>query len=125
MFYSPHFEVHTDFNALTYIKTSFRVNAGGQRWVDKLSKNKHLLKKEYSLKSKHNVRSATVSEISHSGEHVQQTMDEERLLFDQSKNPYVFPKPSDPNLIASGGYDQADSEDGRYVYDHQADNKYG
>ena len=80
--------------------------------MDKLSKKKHQLKKEYSLKSKHNIKTAALSEISHSGEHVQQTMNEERILFDQSKNPYVFSKPNDPNLIASGGYDQADSQYG-------------
>ena len=54
-----------------------------------------------------------VSKISHSGECVQQAMNEERLLFDQNKNPSVFAKPNDPNLTANGGYD------------HQADNEYG
>ena len=31
LFYSPHFEVYTDFNPLTYIKTSCKLNATGQR----------------------------------------------------------------------------------------------
>ena len=53
-------------------------------------------------------------------------MNEERLLPDQNKNPSVFTKPSDPNLSANGGngYDHADSQYGRYGYDHQADNQY-
>ena len=34
LFYSPHFEVCTDFNPLTYIKTSCKVNAAGKRWVN-------------------------------------------------------------------------------------------
>ena len=37
LFYSPHFEVYTDFNPLTYIKTSCKVNATGQRWVNELA----------------------------------------------------------------------------------------
>ena len=36
MFYSPHFEVYTDFDPLTYIKISFKVNATGQRWLNEL-----------------------------------------------------------------------------------------
>ena len=31
----------------------------------------------------------------------------------------MFAKPNDPDLIAYGGYDQADSQYGRYGYDHQ------
>ena len=98
---------------------------------------RHQPKKEYLLRSKHNTKTATVSEISHSGERVQQAMNEERLLFDQNKNPSVFAKPNDPNLTANGGYDhQADNEyggngydhagsqSGRYGYDNQADNEY-
>ena len=34
LFYSPHFEVYIDFNPLTYIKTTSKVNATGQRWVN-------------------------------------------------------------------------------------------
>ena len=65
-------------------------------------------------------------------------MNEERLLFDQKKNPSVFVKPNDPNLTANGGYDHqvddhyggngydhTDSQYGRYEYDHQADNQCG
>ena len=37
LFYSPHFEVYTDFKPLTYIKTSCKVNAIGQRWVNELA----------------------------------------------------------------------------------------
>ena len=98
---------------------------------------RHQPKKEYILRSKHNTKTATVSEISHSGERVQQAMNEERLLFDQNKNPSVFAKPNDPNLTANGaydhqadneyggnGYDHADSQSGRYGYDNQADNQY-
>ena len=67
-----------------------------------------------------------MSEICHSGECVQHTLHEERLLFDQNKNPSVFAKPNDPNLTANDGneYDHADSQYGRYGYDHQADNQY-
>ena len=32
LFYSPNFEVYTDFNSLTYIKTSCKVKATSQRW---------------------------------------------------------------------------------------------
>ena len=67
-----------------------------------------------------------MSEIRHSGERVQHRLHEERLLFDQNKNPSVFAKPNDPNLTANDGneYDHADSQYGRYGYDHQADNQY-
>ena len=66
-------------------------------------------------------------------------MDEERLRFDQNKNPSVFAKLNGPNLRANGRYgydhqadnqyggnvyDHADNEYGRYRYDHQADNEY-
>ena len=44
---------------------------------------------------------------------MQQTMNEERLLFDQNKNPAVFAKPNDPNVTSN---DECD---------HQADNQYG
>ena len=64
---------------------------------------KHQPKKEYSLRSKHNIKTATLSEISHSGKCVQNTMNEERLLSDQNKNLSVFAKPNDPNLTANGG----------------------
>ena len=37
LFYSPHFEVYTDFNPLNYIKTSCKLNATGQRWVNELA----------------------------------------------------------------------------------------
>ena len=60
-------------------------------------------------------------------------MNEKRLLFYQNKNPSVFTKPNDPNLMANGkydhytdsqycryGYDRTDSQCGRYVYDHLA-----
>ena len=69
---------------------------------------------------------------------MQQTINEERLLFEQNKNPFVFAKPNDPNLTANGGYDyqddnqhggngygHTDSQNGRYGYDHQAENQYG
>ena len=37
MFYSPHFEEYTDSNSLTYIKTSCKINATSQRWVNELA----------------------------------------------------------------------------------------
>ena len=43
---------------------------------------RHQPKNEYSLRSKHNIETATISGISHSGERVQQTINEERLLSD-------------------------------------------
>ena len=87
---------------------------------------KYQSKKEYSLRSKHNIKTATVSEISHSGGCVQNTMNEERLLSDQNKYPSVFPKPNDPNLTANGrtGYDHNDRQYDGYGYDHQADNEH-
>ena len=36
LFYAPEFHVYTDFNPLTYIKTSSKVNATGQRWINEL-----------------------------------------------------------------------------------------
>ena len=62
---------------------------------------KYQPKKEYSLRSKHNTKNAAVSKISLSGERVLQTM------------------PNKPNLLANDRYDQADSQFGRYGYDHQ------
>ena len=87
---------------------------------------KHQPKKEYSLRSKHNIKTATVSEISHSGERAQHTLNEERLISGQSKNPSVFAKPNNPNLKANDGnkYYHANSQVVRYGYDHQADNQY-
>ena len=37
LFYSPHFEVYTDFNPLIYIKTSCKLNATGKRWANELA----------------------------------------------------------------------------------------
>ena len=98
---------------------------------------RHQPKKECSLRSKHNIKTATISEISHSGERVQQTINEERLLSDQNKSPSVFAKPGDPNLTANyrcdyradnqygrNGYDHTDIQYGRYGYNHQAANQY-
>ena len=64
---------------------------------------KHQPKKEYSLRSKHNIKAATLSEISHLGERVQHTINEERLLSDQNKNPSMFVKLNDRNLTAMVG----------------------
>ena len=78
---------------------------------------KHQPKKEYSLRSKHNIKTVTVSEISRSGEREQHTINEERLLSDQNRNPSVFVKPNDRNLTANGGngYDHNDSQYGYMV----------
>ena len=52
-------------------------------------------------------------------------MNEERLLFDQNKNPSVFAKPNGPNLTANGGYDhQIDNQYGGNEYNH-TDSQYG
>ena len=37
LYYLPHFDVYTDFNPLTYLFTSAKVNATGQRWVNEPS----------------------------------------------------------------------------------------
>ena len=37
LFYFPHFEVYTDLNPLTYVKTSCKLNTTGQRWVNELA----------------------------------------------------------------------------------------
>ena len=37
LYYSPHFDVYTGFNPMTYLFTSAKVNAKGQRWVNELS----------------------------------------------------------------------------------------
>ena len=34
LFYVPHFDVYTDYNLLTYIKSSCKVNATRQRWIN-------------------------------------------------------------------------------------------
>ena len=36
-FYVSHFDVYTDYNLLTYIKSSCKVNAIGQRWINELT----------------------------------------------------------------------------------------
>ena len=46
-------------------------------------------KEDNSLRSKHNIQTATVSGISHSGEGVQQQMNEERQSLEQNQNPCV------------------------------------
>ena len=75
---------------------------------------KHQLKKKYSLRSKHNNQNFNSIRISHSGECVQNTMNEERLLSDQNKNSSVFAEPNDRNLAANGGngYDHKDRQYG-------------
>ena len=35
--YVPHFDVYTDYNPLTYIKSSCKVNATGERWINELT----------------------------------------------------------------------------------------
>ena len=37
LFYAPHFDFYTDYNPLTYIKSSCKVNATGQRWINQLT----------------------------------------------------------------------------------------
>ena len=37
LYYSPHFNVCTDFSSVTYLFTSAKVNGMGQRWVNELS----------------------------------------------------------------------------------------
>ena len=37
LYYSPHLDVYTDFNPMTYLLTSVKVNATGQRWINELS----------------------------------------------------------------------------------------
>ena len=78
---------------------------------------KHQPKNEYSLRSKHNIKTATLSEISHLGERVQHTINEERLLSDQNKNPSMFVKLNDRNLTANGGngYNHNNSQYGYMV----------
>ena len=80
---------------------------------------KYQPKKEYSLRSKHNIKNATVSKIGLSGECVLQTMNEKDYYLTLTKIVLVFAKPNEPNLLANGGYDQADSQFGRYGYDNQ------
>ena len=37
LYYSPQFDVYTDFNPMTYLFKSAKVNATGQGWVNELS----------------------------------------------------------------------------------------
>ena len=37
LFYVPHFDIYTDYNLLTYIESSRKVNLIGQRWINELS----------------------------------------------------------------------------------------
>ena len=37
LYYAKHFDVYTDYNPLTYVKTSCKLNATGQRWVNELA----------------------------------------------------------------------------------------
>ena len=99
-------------------------NTGKKKIPGPNSIKKHQPKIEYNLRSKHNIKTATVSEMSHSRERVQQTKNEEILLFDQNKNPSMFANPKNSNLTANGGYDHADNQYGRYGYDNEADSQY-
>lgn len=37
LYYTPHFDIYTDNNPLVYLKTSCKLNATGQRWVNELA----------------------------------------------------------------------------------------
>ena len=37
LFYVPHFDVYADYSPLTYLKSSCKVNATGQRWISELT----------------------------------------------------------------------------------------
>ena len=37
LYYAKHFDVFTDFNPLVYLKTSCKLNATGQRWINELA----------------------------------------------------------------------------------------
>ena len=37
LYYAKHFDVFTDFNPLTYLKASCKLNATGQRWINELA----------------------------------------------------------------------------------------
>ena len=37
LYYAKHFDVLTDFNPLTYLETSCKLNATGQRWINELA----------------------------------------------------------------------------------------
>ena len=37
LFYVPHFDVYTDYNPLTYVKSICKANATGQRWINELA----------------------------------------------------------------------------------------
>ena len=37
LFYADHFDVYTDFNPLVYLKSSCKLNATGQRWINEIA----------------------------------------------------------------------------------------
>ena len=37
LFYANHFDVYTDFNPLVYLKSSGKLNATGQRWINEMA----------------------------------------------------------------------------------------
>ena len=51
LFYVPHFDVYTDYNPLTYIKSSCKVNATGQRWINKLTDFNFTLHYKFSVEN--------------------------------------------------------------------------
>ena len=44
MYYTPNFTVYTDYNPLTYITTSAKLNATTQRWLNELSDFNFIIK---------------------------------------------------------------------------------
>lgn len=58
LYYSPHFDVYTDFNPLTYLQTTTKVNVTEQRW------NNELLNLSFSIHYKPGVENAIADSLS-------------------------------------------------------------
>ena len=67
-----------DPESMQHIHLKRTTNKPTKYWKEKVPEinnmKKHQPKKEYSLRSKHNIKTATVSEVSHLGERLQQVM---------------------------------------------------
>ena len=88
LYYAEHFDVYTDFNLLTYIKTSCKLNATGQRWVNELANF------QFSVKYKPGIQNNVADSLSRFPKSSQDlegygkicSVEEVRAIFDGSLN---------------------------------------
>ena len=89
LFHVLHFDVYTDYNPLTYIKSSCKVNATGQRWINKLTDFNFTVHYKFSVE---NIVADTLSRLPiNNVEDLQDfsglcSVDEVRTIFDIAVN---------------------------------------